>query len=159
MLGDPREQRGEAAAVIADLHGCDRDLIPVGDLRLVGVPVSVDTYARVDSFCQLGTDLALPWGGSWSAPARMGSPSGTSVTGHANGGQASDQANLMGQRLRRSSTWDCGKKLSQHVSFDLFLGLPAPTWPTRRCLIRSLSAVAGVTPHSASATSDLHPGR
>jgi len=41
------------------------------------------------------------------------------------------------------------------LSFDLSLGLLAPTWPTRLGLIRSLSAEADVTPHSAAATSDL----
>lgn len=41
------------------------------------------------------------------------------------------------------------------LSFDLPLGLPAPTWPTRLGLIRSLSAETDVTLHSAAATSDL----
>jgi hypothetical protein len=41
----------------------------------------------------------------------------------------------------------------------LFVGLPVPTWPTRLGLIRSLSPVGGVIPHSAAATRDLQPGR
>ncbi|HSL09404.1 MAG TPA: hypothetical protein VK887_15720, partial [Pseudonocardiaceae bacterium] len=46
----------------------------------------------------MGTGLVSFLGvGSTSAPAWMGTPSGTSVTGHAIGGQASDQANLVSQ--------------------------------------------------------------
>src|SRR5450631_3396355 len=60
--------------------------------RWVSTPMTAST-----SSAKLGTGLVLSGRGSWSAPAWMGSPSGISVMSHANGGQASDQANLVGQ--------------------------------------------------------------
>ena len=69
------------------------------DLYLMGVAMGVDTNDGVDDFCHHGQRPVphFPGRGSTSAPAWVESPSGTSVTGHAIGGQASDQANLMGQ--------------------------------------------------------------
>jgi hypothetical protein len=96
MLGHPGKQGREARAVVADLQSGDRCSGGIRDLCLVGVTMGVDTDDGIDDSAKLGTGLILPGRWSWSAPAWMGSPSGISVMGHAIGGQASDQANLVG---------------------------------------------------------------
>ena len=54
------------------------------DFHLMTVAMGVHPYDSIDAFCQHGHwPGVLPGGGSTSAPAWMGSPSGTSVTGHA----------------------------------------------------------------------------
>ena len=55
------------------------------DLHLMGVAVGVDTDDGIDDFCQHG-QRPVPFlvrVNVGTGPAWMGSPSGTSVTGHA----------------------------------------------------------------------------
>ncbi|MDT7706926.1 MAG: hypothetical protein QOG20_2533 [Pseudonocardiales bacterium] len=94
VVDDPCQQLGIACGVVADLPCPDRGARRERDLDLVVSRwVSTPTTASTSS-ASMGTGLVRPAGsGSASAPARVGSPSGTSVTGHAHGRQASDQAN------------------------------------------------------------------
>jgi hypothetical protein len=85
-LGDPRKQLGIARAVVADGDGGDRCPTRVRDLHLMRVAMGIHPPDSIDDFCQHEHVAWCPFlgVGSPSAPAWMGTPSGTSVTGHAN---------------------------------------------------------------------------
>src|SRR6186713_2098712 len=78
----------------------------------------------------MGTGLVLSGGaGQRSAPAWMGSPSGTSVTGHAlPGGQASDQASWWARPVPATTTDKSSAGHAEAVgSASSHTGSPAPS--------------------------------